>query len=204
LIQRALAAVLLAATAPVLLLSGIAVRLESNGPTLYRQLRLGQNRRFRPRGGGQGQIVPLYKLRTMRTGADLELSAHSADNAYRAGPFFKLAGDPRITRVGGLLRRLAIDELPQLINVVRGHLALVGNRPLPLNEGEQLRQSWQSLRYDAPAGLTGLWQVLGRSNPDWRQRQFLDSYYAIHRNARLDIGILLRTLPAVLSSRGGS
>jgi lipopolysaccharide/colanic/teichoic acid biosynthesis glycosyltransferase len=201
-IQRAVAAALLLAAAPVLALCSLAIKMESPGPVLYRQLRLGQNRRFLRRRNWRGHVVSLYKLRTMRSDADALRPALAADNAYGSGPFFKIVGDPRITAVGGVLRRLAIDELPQLINVVTGELALVGNRPLPVYEGEQLRRPWQSLRYDAPAGMTGLWQVLGRKNPDWRQRQFLDSYYAIHRNARLDAGILLRTLPAILTSNG--
>jgi lipopolysaccharide/colanic/teichoic acid biosynthesis glycosyltransferase len=138
----------------------------------------------------------------MHPDAEQRVEALRARNQYRGGAFFKLEDDPRITRVGRFLRRTSLDELPQLLNVLRGEMRLVGNRPLPLYEAEALTEDWQRARFLAPAGITGLWQISGRSELSERERLALDALYAATRSFRGDLGILLRTVPALLARRG--
>jgi lipopolysaccharide/colanic/teichoic acid biosynthesis glycosyltransferase len=143
-------------------------------------------------------VFEFIKFRTMHVGADKALDGLVQDNEYHNATFVKLKRDPRVTSVGRVLRLLSIDELPQLINVVKGDMRLVGNRPLPLYEAIQLNEPWQQIRFTAPAGITGLWQVSGRSNLSLEERIILDNYYAVSRSFLGDLGILLLTIPAVL------
>jgi lipopolysaccharide/colanic/teichoic acid biosynthesis glycosyltransferase len=193
------AAFLLVALSPLLLLISLLIILDSPGPVFFSQLRVGQNKR-RQWGYSSpyhGEVFDLYKFRTMVMGAERKQSQLAGGEL-----FFKPKSDPRVTRLGRFLRKTSLDELPQLVNVIRGDIRLVGNRPLPLYEAERLDQAWQWKRFDAPAGITGLWQISGRSDLDEVERLVLDSYYATHRTFWGDIGILLRTLPALLSRRG--
>jgi lipopolysaccharide/colanic/teichoic acid biosynthesis glycosyltransferase len=186
-----LACILLVLTLPILLLSAIAVKVTSRGPLLFCQVRAGLG----------GEPFVMYKLRTMRKDALQERDELVGYNDLGDVPVFKIRRDPRITRVGRLLRRSSIDELPQLINVLRGQMALVGPRPLPLDEIRA--DAWgESLRLSVKPGLTCLWQIAGRTEIPYREWMQLDGYYVQNRSTTLDLKILLKTIPAVLSGRG--
>ena len=187
-----LSLVLLVACAPLVLLVAVLVRTTSPGPVLFRQTRVGRG----------GRPFEMLKFRTMRHGCDD--TAHReyvqrllADQADAQQGLYKLAGDPRVTRLGRLLRRASIDELPQLLNVLKGEMALVGPRPALPFEAE-LFPAWAAPRYRVAPGLTGLWQVSGRNRLTMLQGLRLDVEYAEHCTFVGDLRILLRTLPAVL------
>ena len=151
--------------------------------------------------GRGGEPFHIFKFRSMYAGADEErLELAEARNDYD-GPMFKLRADPRITRVGGALRRWSIDELPQILNVMRGEMSLVGPRPLWTEEAKQCR-GWTQKRLDITPGITGLWQVLGRSNIPFDEMVKLDYMYVTGWSLSWDIKLLLQTVPAVLNRRG--
>src|SRR6266496_629646 len=179
-LDLALAAIGLVLASPVLLVAMVAIRLESQGPAIYRQ----------PRVGRDGRSFELYKLRTMRLGAD----------PVGVGTPV-LEGDPRLTRVGLMLRRLSLDELPNLINVVRGEMAIVGPRPT-LAAQVELYTPHQRRRLDVKPGLTGWAQVNGRAGIPWEERIELDLWYVDHRSPALDLRILLRTASLLLTGHG--
>ncbi|MFE0105744.1 sugar transferase [Streptomyces sp. NPDC059009] len=179
---------LLLAALPAALICA-AIALTSPGGVLFRQARAGRD----------GRPFQMLKFRTMRAGADAERAALTARNEAD-GHLFKLRHDPRITPVGRLLRRLSLDELPQLVNVLRGEMSLVGPRPLPLTDSGYTGPARGRLA--VPPGLTGLWQVSGRSSLTWDEMVRLDLHYVAHRSLRLDLAILARTVPAVLTARG--
>ncbi|MBF4768747.1 sugar transferase [Nocardioides agariphilus] len=186
----ALTALVLAA--PVLLVVATAVRLTSPGPALFRQTRVGRD----------GVPFTMVKFRTMRDGNDDGahrdyVSRLLAGEAVAHDGLYKLAGDPRVTPLGRVLRRLSLDELPQLLNVVAGSMSLVGPRPALPFEAE-LFPGWASVRYAVPPGLTGLWQVSGRNRLTMLEGLRLDVEYVDRRGLRTDLAILLRTVPAVL------
>jgi exopolysaccharide biosynthesis polyprenyl glycosylphosphotransferase len=184
------AVVLLAVLSPLLAMIAAAVRLTSRGPVLFRSIRPGIG----------GEPFACLKFRTMRTDAEqLQADLESLNEA--TGPLFKIRRDPRLTRVGALLRRYSLDELPQLLNVLRGEMSLVGPRPLPQRDFEQL-EDWHKKRYLVLPGMTGLWQVSGRSELDFDDLVRLDFLYLERWSVGLDLAILLRTVPAVLSRRG--
>lgn len=197
-----LAWIALVSLSPLLLLISLLIYLDDPGPIFYTQLRVGQDRRSCRLGGLRGRIFSLYKFRTMRVGADSEVEALRQHNHYGQGAFFKLERDPRLTRLGAWLRRSSLDELPQLLNVAAGDMRLVGNRPLPLYEAEALSEGWQRIRFASPAGITGLWQISGRSDLSERERMVLDSTYAVTRTYWSDLFILAKTIPALLLRRG--
>ena len=162
----------------------------SRGPVLYRSIRPGIG----------GEPFACFKFRTMRSGADqLQADLESLNEAD--GALFKIRRDPRLTRVGRLLRRFSLDELPQLFNVVLGQMSLVGPRPLPQRDFEQLEE-WHKKRYLVLPGMTGLWQVSGRSELDFDDLVRLDFLYLERWSVGLDLTILLKTIPAVLTRRG--
>lgn len=202
LLDQSLAALLLLLMAPLWLLIIAAIKLDSPGPAFYTQLRSGRDPRPYRLGSPRGGVFACYKFRTMHADADRRVQELRAQNQYGEGAFFKLADDPRITRVGSFLRKTSLDELPQLINVLKGEMRLVGNRPLPLYEAEALQEDWQRTRFLAPAGITGLWQISGRSELSEKERLVLDAYYSVTRSFWGDWGILLRTLPALIRQRG--
>jgi exopolysaccharide biosynthesis polyprenyl glycosylphosphotransferase len=189
-INLALSAVFLALTSPLLLLSCLLIKLEDGGPILFKQERCGLN----------GRKFTLLKLRTMVTDAD-ERKEDLLPQNEMSGPVFKIRRDPRVTRVGAYLRRFSIDELPQLINVLKGDMALVGPRP-PLPDEVERYERWQRRRLSMKPGMTGLWQVSGRSELDFDEWMKLDLSYIDHWSLWLDFTILIRTIPAVLSGRG--
>ncbi len=181
---------LILALSPVLAVIALAVSMSSRGPVLYRSLRPGIG----------GEPFACFKFRTMRTDADqLQGDLESLNEA--TGALFKIRHDPRLTPVGRLLRRYSLDELPQLFNVLLGQMSLVGPRPLPQRDYEQL-DDWHKKRYLVLPGMTGLWQVSGRSELDFDDLVRLDFLYLERWSVGLDLTILLKTLPAVLSRRG--
>jgi lipopolysaccharide/colanic/teichoic acid biosynthesis glycosyltransferase len=175
-----LAAVLLVVAAPLLALAALAIRLESRGPVFYRQRRVGR----------YGGPFELWKLRTMVPGAEL----------MGAGVYV-LEGDPRITRVGRLLRRFSFDELPNLLNVLKGEMALVGPRPTVQEQVDRYTER-QLRRLEVKPGITGWAQINGRTSLPWPERIELDVWYVEHRSLRLDLRILARTARMLASGRG--
>jgi exopolysaccharide biosynthesis polyprenyl glycosylphosphotransferase len=184
------ASVLLVLLSPLLGAIWLAVRLSSRGPAVYRSRRPGIG--LRP--------FECLKFRTMHNGAEQDQADLEALNEA-SGPLFKIREDPRMTPVGRRLRRFSLDELPQLVNVLRGEMSLVGPRPLPERDFEKLAE-WHRKRYLVLPGLTGLWQVSGRSELDFDDLVHLDFLYLEHWSLALDLTILFKTIPAVLSRRG--
>jgi exopolysaccharide biosynthesis polyprenyl glycosylphosphotransferase len=188
--DRLVAAALLAILSPVLLMVASLVRIFVGSPILFLQRR----------GGLYGRPFTMVKFRTMRLGADAERPALLARNEMD-GPVFKLTDDPRVTRFGRLLRRASLDELPQLLNVLLGQMSLVGPRPLPFEETQELRAGHRR-RLSMRPGITCLWQVSGRNDLSFKEWMALDLKYVDSWSLGLDLAILLRTLPAIFSGRG--
>ncbi len=175
---------------PLWLLIALTIKLDSRGPVLFKQERLGY----------QGWPFLLYKFRSMRNRADKDLGRLQTRSDV-SGPMFKLKEDPRRTRIGKLLRKTSLDEIPQLLNVLKGEMSLVGPRP-PLASEVAQYEEWEKGRLEIRPGMTGLWQVRGRSELDLDEMVLLDLYYIENWSLRLDLQILLQTIPAVLFSRG--
>jgi lipopolysaccharide/colanic/teichoic acid biosynthesis glycosyltransferase len=187
----AVALVVLLLASPLMLLAMLAIKLTSSGPVFFRQ----------PRVGRQQRSFLMYKFRSMYVGADDDKELFRRHNALPTGPCFKMRRDPRVTMVGRWLRRTSIDELPQLFNVLGGDMALVGPRPLPLDEARADTPE-QRLRFAVKPGLTCLWQVSGRTEIPYEEWLALDVWYVLNRSLSLDAQILFKTIPAVLSGRG--
>lgn len=178
---------------PLFLIFALLIKLDSRGPVLFAQERIGLNkRRFR-----------IYKFRTMVTGAEKMQSKLEELNEV-SGPVFKIKDDPRTTRVGKVLRRASIDELPQLFNVLMGSMSLVGPRPLPVRDYQGLEQNWHRRRFSVRPGITCLWQVNGRSSVHFEKWMELDMQYIDHWSLWLDLKILAKTMPAVLRGTGAA
>jgi lipopolysaccharide/colanic/teichoic acid biosynthesis glycosyltransferase len=176
----ALAAALFVLTLPLLVLAAIAIRLESRGPVFYRQLRVGRD----------GEPFELWKLRTMVPGAE----------SMGAG-IYVLKGDPRITRMGRLLRRFSLDELPNLVNVLKGDMAIVGPRPTVQEQVDRYTDR-QRRRLEVKPGITGWAQINGRTSLSWPERIELDVWYVENRSLRLDVRILLKTARMLATGHG--
>ncbi len=189
-IDIALTLAIIAVFWPVFLLIALAIKLDSSGPVLFTQARVGQH----------GNLFKVYKFRSMKRDAEECLSDLNGMN-QASGPLFKIKSDPRRTRVGRILRRTSLDELPQLINVLRGEMSLVGPRPALPGEVEKY-EPWQRQRLETPQGLTGLPQVSGRSDLSFDEACLLDIYYIENWSLSLDITIILRTIPQVLWGKG--
>jgi exopolysaccharide biosynthesis polyprenyl glycosylphosphotransferase len=185
-----LGTVLLVPAAIVTAVCALVVRLDSPGPAFFRQCRVGL----------RGREFTIWKLRTMRTDAEDERSVLETRNEAQ-GPLFKIQQDPRVTRVGGFLRRTSLDELPQLINVLAGHMSLVGPRP-PLPREVARYDDRLGRRLLVKPGITGLWQVSGRSSLSFEDYVRYDLMYVQNWSIALDFYILAKTLPAVLFRRG--
>jgi exopolysaccharide biosynthesis polyprenyl glycosylphosphotransferase len=177
-------------SAPVWLLAALAIRLDSPGPILFRQVRVGRH----------GELFTFYKFRSMRQDAEAELEKLRELNEA-SGPLFKIRDDPRQTRVGRFIRRTSIDELPQFLNVLRGEMSLVGPRPGLPSEVAQYHD-WQRRRLDIQPGITGLWQVRGRSDLTFDEMVMLDIYYGENWSLSTDVQILVRTVPQALFGDG--
>jgi lipopolysaccharide/colanic/teichoic acid biosynthesis glycosyltransferase len=175
-----LAGIGLVLAAPLLLIAAVAIKLDSRGPVIYRQRRVGKD----------GEQFEVYKLRTMRPGADLVGVGTPV-----------LEDDPRVTRVGGLLRRFSLDEVPNLVNVLRGELAIVGPRPT-LAAQVELYTERQRRRLEVKPGITGWAQVNGRAGIPWEERIELDVWYVDNRSLALDLRILARTARLLLTGHG--
>jgi len=195
---------------PVFIVIGLLIMLDSPGPIFFVQPRAGSRRRPGWPPGWEIRTFHMIKFRSMIANADQSLHrqyirAYTAGGAATAldngGAIHKLVDDPRITRVGRWLRRSSLDELPQLINILRGDMSLVGPRPVPLYEFEDYSE-WHKERMAATPGLTGLWQVTGRCENSFDEQVQLDITYVRNQSAWLDTLIVLRTLPAVLAGRG--
>jgi exopolysaccharide biosynthesis polyprenyl glycosylphosphotransferase len=183
----------LLALAPLLVIIAAAIRLTSPGPALFVQKRYGYKRR----------LFSMYKFRTMVAGADeLQKSLEHLNEVQ--GPVFKIREDPRITTVGRFLRRTSLDELPQLFNVLRGDMSLVGPRPLPMRDVKNFSEAWLMRRFSVVPGCTCLWQISGRSNLGFDDWVTLDLRYIDRWSLRLDFEILLRTVPAMIRGTGAS
>lgn len=179
-------------TAPLWLVVAAGIKLTSPGPVFFRQWR----------SGAGGRPFRMFKFRTMRTDAEQLKSSLMALNE-QDGPAFKIKHDPRVTRLGRFLRATSLDELPQLLNVLRGEMSLVGPRPLPCNESAAC-QPWQRRRLEVAPGLTCTWQVEGRSQVKFDDWMRMDIRYVNQRSILNDLLLLLRTIPAVLLRRGAS
>ncbi len=171
-------------------LIALLVKLSSPGPVIFRQCRVGRH----------GKLFTAYKFRTMRVGAELEVEQLRHLNEATE-PLFKIRNDPRLTPVGQALRRLSFDELPQLWNVLRGDMSLVGPRPALPAELAQY-EDWHKKRLEVLQGATGLWQVSGRSELTFDEMVKLDLYYIENWSPWLDLKILLQTIPTMLTARG--
>lgn len=181
---------LLLLSSPLLLVIALLIKLDSKGPVFYKS----------KRAGSGYKIFDFYKFRSMKVDADKELAKLTGLNQYGgASVFVKIKNDPRITRFGAFLRNTSIDELPQLFNVFKGDMSLVGNRPLPLYEAQQLTSDEWASRFLGPSGITGLWQVSKRGHAEMsdRERRELDNFYTERFSFWMDIKILLRTVPAL-------
>jgi len=185
--------VLMIILAPLLAAIALVVKLTSRGPVLFRQERVGVNKRR----------FFIYKFRTMVSNAEELLSGLESLNEA-TGPVFKIRGDPRVTPVGRVLRRTSLDELPQLYNVLRGDMSLVGPRPLPLRDFEGFSEDWQRRRFSVRPGITCLWQVRGRSDIDFDHWMRLDLQYLDEWSIWLDMKIIAQTIPAVIRGLGAA
>ena len=184
------AVLLLVVLAPLMGLAALAIKLTSRGPVLYRSMRPGIG----------GKAFACLKFRTMVSGAE-QLQDDLESKNERTGAIFKIRADPRVTGVGRFLRRWSLDELPQLFNVMRGEMSLVGPRPLPKRDFDRL-EPWHRKRYLVLPGMTGLWQVSGRSELDFDELVRLDFLYLERWSVFLDLTILVKTIPAVIRARG--
>jgi lipopolysaccharide/colanic/teichoic acid biosynthesis glycosyltransferase len=187
--ERVIAVVALLVLAPLLITIGLAVRLTSPGPALFRQKRV----------GGDGGEFRVFKFRTMFRDAESRLAALRAQNESD-GHLFKIKDDPRVTPIGAFLRRASLDELPQLLNVALGDMSLVGPRPLPVDQADFVGPERRRLL--VRPGITGLWQVSGRSDLSWEDAVRLDLYYVENWSITLDLLILARTIRAVIRGSG--
>jgi exopolysaccharide biosynthesis polyprenyl glycosylphosphotransferase len=183
---------LMAVLSPLMIAAAIAIKLESRGPVFFRQ----------PRAGRDNSSFQLIKFRSMYVDAEARKAEMEALNEADDGVMFKIREDPRVTRVGRFLRRFSLDELPQLINVLTGEMSLVGPRPLIFPETAALEETWHLRRLELRPGLTGPWQVYGRSQSPFQEMVRFDYQYVAGWSLARDIELLLATLPAVMSGRG--
>jgi exopolysaccharide biosynthesis polyprenyl glycosylphosphotransferase len=186
-----LSAILLVALAPVFLVTAALIKFTSEGPVFFTQERLGLGkRRFK-----------VYKFRTMVVDAESRQAELEHKNEVD-GPVFKIMHDPRITAVGRFLRKTSIDELPQLFNVIKGEMSLVGPRPLPVRDCEGFSENWHRRRFSVRPGITCLWQVEGRNSIPFEEWMKLDMRYIDNWSIWLDVKILFKTIPTVLRGSG--
>ena len=183
---------LIALFSPVMIAIAVAIKLESRGPIFFRQ----------PRAGRGNTSFQMIKFRSMYIDAEKRKAEMSELNEASDGVMFKIRHDPRVTRVGRVIRRFSLDELPQLFNVLRGEMSLVGPRPLIFPETAALEKDWHLRRLELRPGLTGPWQVYGRSQSPFQEMVRFDYQYVAGWSLARDIEILLATLPAVMSGRG--
>jgi len=198
-LDHTLAAVFLLLTAPIFALIALAIKATSRGPVFFVQQRIGQG----------GRLFPFFKFRTMKHNSDDRAHREFSRDFITGGngvegtgaKVYKLMRDPRVTAVGQFLRRTSLDELPQLFNVLRGEMSLVGPRP-PLPYELEHYQDWHKRRLSIRPGITGLWQVSGRSSVPFDEMVLLDVYYIEHRSTLMDLRIMAKTLPVMFNGSG--
>ncbi|MDY7032820.1 MAG: sugar transferase [Thermodesulfobacteriota bacterium] len=176
---------------PVFVIAGILIKLDSPGPVFFIQKRVGYNKR----------LFKAYKFRTMIKGAEKQQSKLEQLNEM-SGPVFKIKNDPRITKIGRIMRKTSIDELPQLFNVLKGDMSLIGPRPLPVRDYERFEEEWHKRRFSIRPGLTCLWQINGRNGMSFDKWVELDMEYIDNWSLLLDLKILIKTIPAVFKGSG--
>ena len=178
-----IASLILIFTLPLFIIIGILIKITSKGPVFYISKRVGKDMK----------VFLFYKFRTMEMNAENKLNEYQ--NIYKSDVFYKIDNDPRITKIGEFLRKTNLDELPQLFNVIKGDMNLVGNRPLPVYEAKALIKMGKTKRFEAPAGISGLWQIKrrGQENMSESERIKLDEFYVDKRNLKFDVIILLGT-----------
>ena len=191
-IDIVVSAVALALLSPLLLVVAALVKFSSRGPLLFRQARVGQH----------GRQFNMLKFRSMVVNAE-ELKARLLARNEQQGPVFKMKRDPRITAVGRFIRKYSIDELPQLLNVLRGEMSLVGPRP-PIPAEVAKYEAWQRRRLSVRPGLTCVWQVSGRNEISFEEWMYLDMQYIDHWSLQRDLELIAKTVPVVLTGRGAS
>ena len=184
------ASILLIIISPLFLFIAVLIKISSRGPVFYKQNRV----------GFKGRFFQMYKFRSMVVGAE-EKQSQLQDQNDAQGLIFKMKNDPRVTLAGRFLRKFSLDELPQLFNVIKGDMSIVGPRPPLLNEVESYN-SWHKKRLNIPPGITGLWQVSGRSELSFEEMVKLDLFYIESWSLWLDIKIMMKTIPVVLFARG--
>lgn len=190
--DAAVSAVMLLLIAPFLLAIAVAIKVDSRGPVFFRQKRVGRG----------GKVFSIYKFRSMHVDAEARKQEYAKYNDASDGVMFKIHDDPRITRLGGFLRRTSLDELPQLINVLRGDMSLVGPRPLIAEETAAFSEGWHQRRLDLRPGITGPWQIYGRSDIPFQDMLRFDYQYVASWSLGRDLQIMLATIPAMYSGRG--
>lgn len=190
-IDTILACMALIIVAPILLLVAILIKLDSKGPVIYKQKRLGKD----------GKEFMIYKFRTMVSNAEEVMKKFTPEQKEEFQKFFKLENDPRITRIGNILRKTSLDELPQIFNIIKGDMAIVGPRPVVLKEIEK----FGNLKYEylsVKPGLTGWWACNGRSITTYEERIELEMYYINNLSFKLDVKCLIKTVVAILKREG--
>jgi exopolysaccharide biosynthesis polyprenyl glycosylphosphotransferase len=178
---------------PLFLITALCIKVTSKGPVFFIQDRVGLNKR----------VFKMYKFRTMILDAE-EKQAELEDQNEVSGPVFKIHNDPRITGIGHFLRITSIDELPQLLNILKGEMSLVGPRPLPLRDYKGFKEDWHRRRVSVKPGVTCLWQINGRSDLSFEKWMKLDIEYIDHWSLWFDLKILLKTIPIVLRGSGAA
>jgi exopolysaccharide biosynthesis polyprenyl glycosylphosphotransferase len=192
-VDLVLSLALLVLLSPLLTAVAIAIKMTSSGPLLFRQKRVGINKRQ----------FTMYKFRTMVPNAE-KLQEMLLPQNEMSGPAFKIKNDPRVTRIGSILRKASIDELPQLLNVLKGDMSLVGPRAMSVRDYQFFDQDWQRRRFSVRPGITCLWQVKGRNNVPFEQWMEMDMQYIDKWSLWLDFKILARTIPAVIRGTGAA
>ena len=176
---------------PIMTILAIAIKMESPGPIFFVQQRVGLRK----------HLFPMFKFRSMYEDAEQKMKEIEHLNEAD-GPIFKMTNDPRITQVGHFIRKTSLDELPQLLNVLRGEMSLVGPRPMSIRDVNLFNKGIQRKRFSVKPGITCIWQISGRSNLPFSQWLLLDLEYIENWSLSLDLKILLKTIPAVLKSKG--
>lgn len=190
-LQRGIALTAMFILSPLILLTALLIKLESRGPVFFSQTRVGEN----------GRRFTCYKMRSMRVPTDPKYREPNAQQSDREGVCMKFFKDPRVTKTGRIIRKLSIDELPQLFNVIKGDMALIGPRPHLVNEYNQYDRNVLGRLFCKP-GITGMWQVNGRADTTFEQQLALDKSYIRDQSWWLDIKILLATIPCVILGKG--
>lgn len=190
-IDTILASMILVIILPIILVISVLIKLDSKGPIIYKQKRLGKD----------GKVFMIYKFRTMVSNAEEIMQNFTLEQKEEFQKFFKLKNDPRITRMGNILRKTSLDELPQIFNILKGDMAFIGPRPVVLNEIEKfgnLKDEYLSVK----PGLTGWWACNGRSTTTYEERIKLEMYYINNLSFKLDIKCLIKTVIAILKKEG--